>query len=662
MQLSLLHIILSDSAAKAVCWTLVHSTWEGVAAALLAGVIILGTRTRAAALRYNLLTADLLLFLLGAGFTFYYELSRPDLVELPVAAAMVGGTPMISPAASVNTGQATPATIVQPIIAAARPAPSLIQRTESYLNTHAPTITLIWLICLLVQLLRLSTGLYQIDRLRREGVAPDAHWGLRLTLLANRLGIKRTVVLLQSGRVHAPSAIGFLKPAILLPLGLLSRLSPDQVEAILLHELAHIRRSDYLANLLLHLTEAIFFFNPGVRWIAALIRREREACCDDMVLAGTPDRNNYFEALVAFMQFSVDRRSAPAYALQLGGGRKTDLTWRIKRMLTRENKRLHLVEKTILSLGLLAFVSFGTIRASIKPAGPATHPTAKSAAEPTAPIAATATPPAATTATPAAAAPPNTAVAPAVAPMTPMTPMAPIAPVPAIPARHDTTPNKTFSFRSLTTNSGGDEHNTTYHATGIDQNGIKYELAMLDDSITEFHIDGALIPQSDYHRLTDVILEMTARQSHPARPGTPSTPVTASTPSHPGTPGTASTPAIPGTPGYSYTTTVGPPSPSLEAGPHGTVIGHGSKPPYLSTNPVTIDIIHDLQKENLIDRLDEMSFSLTTSEMIINHVKQPDDVFQQFMTKYLKHPGDQVIFSQYFNTKGSGSSEKVIIQ
>ena len=76
MQPSLLHIVLSDGAAKAVCWTLVHSTWEGVAAALLAALIILTTRKRAAALRYNLLTGALLLFLVGAGITFYYELSR----------------------------------------------------------------------------------------------------------------------------------------------------------------------------------------------------------------------------------------------------------------------------------------------------------------------------------------------------------------------------------------------------------------------------------------------------------------------------------------------------------------------------------------------------------------------------------------------------------
>ncbi len=164
-----------------------------------------------------------------------------------------------------------------------------------------------------------------------------------------------------------PSVLGFIKPYILLPLGMLSNLPPDQVETILLHELAHIRRSDYLTNLLLHFTEAIFFFNPGVRWIGTLIRREREACCDDMVLRGTPDRNNYFEALIAFTQWTIDGKNAggPSFALQLGKSR-TDLLWRIKRMLDKENKKLQIMEKAILSFSLLALVSLSLISMKAK--------------------------------------------------------------------------------------------------------------------------------------------------------------------------------------------------------------------------------------------------------------------------------------------------------
>src|SRR5262249_28093902 len=93
----LLHIILSDGAAKAVCWTLVHSTWQGIAAALLAGAIILTTRKHTAALRYNLLTGVLLLFLLGAGFTFCYQMSRVAQARVPVA-AIIGKAGEVVPA------------------------------------------------------------------------------------------------------------------------------------------------------------------------------------------------------------------------------------------------------------------------------------------------------------------------------------------------------------------------------------------------------------------------------------------------------------------------------------------------------------------------------------------------------------------------------------
>jgi len=87
--------------------------------------------------------------------------------------------------------------------------------------------------------------------------------------------------------------IGLVKPAILVPLGLLSNLPPGQVEAVLLHELAHIRRKDYLVNLLQSFAEAIFFFNPAVLWISSLIREERENCCYDIAIGGIKNKNKF---------------------------------------------------------------------------------------------------------------------------------------------------------------------------------------------------------------------------------------------------------------------------------------------------------------------------------------------------------------------------------
>ena len=111
--------------------------------------------------------------------------------------------------------------------------------------------------------------------------------------------------LLESAIVKVPVVIGLLKPVILLPLGLLSNLPPDQVEAVLLHELAHIRRKDYLVNLLQSFAEVVFFFNPALLWISSLMREERENCCDDVAISHIKNKKQFIHALVAFQEYAM---------------------------------------------------------------------------------------------------------------------------------------------------------------------------------------------------------------------------------------------------------------------------------------------------------------------------------------------------------------------
>ena len=348
MQQSFIDILLTDAAVKAVCWTLVHSIWQGLLAAFFAGAVILTTRKSAAALRYNLLTADLVIFLAAAVATFSYELRQGG----AIAGAEPAGTVVVN-GSQVTAGKATIHFRYD-----ASTTSSMLERTGIFLNEHAAMVVMVWMVCLLVQLLKMTGGLYRIQRLRRQRIfVPSGFWMDRMGVLMERLGIDKKVVLLQSGSVTMPVTFGFLKPAILVPLGMLANLPADQVDTILLHELAHIRRSDYLANLLLYFVEAIFFFNPGIRWLGWLIRQEREACCDDLVLAGTRDKNSYLEALVAFGELATGR-TPMALAL---GGRRSDLLWRIRRMLNQENKKLHLMEKTILSVALMAVLAIGLV-------------------------------------------------------------------------------------------------------------------------------------------------------------------------------------------------------------------------------------------------------------------------------------------------------------
>src|SRR5262249_48188807 len=145
-------------------------------------------------------------------------------------------------------------------------------------------------------------------RLRTRGVctAPD-HWQDRLVRAAVRLSISKPITLLESVLVQVPVVIGQMRPVIIFPIGLLAGLPADQVELILMHELAHVRRWDYIVNMLQTLIESVMFYNPAVWWISKAIRTEREHCCDDMVVAATQNAHAYATALTALEQTRQSR-------------------------------------------------------------------------------------------------------------------------------------------------------------------------------------------------------------------------------------------------------------------------------------------------------------------------------------------------------------------
>lgn len=340
-------MFLTNETLQAICRTFLHSIWQGMIAAALAGVILWGTRHSSARTRYNLLGLLLLLSLLISGITFYAELG-----STATAIADISGTDMNAVAISLPQ----------------HPGQLII----TYMNQHAPWFMLAWALIFLVKCFRLMSGFYYIHRIRRTNIHPvQNHWEETLIKLSHALGIQKAVRLLESGIVKTPVTIGFFKPVIFLPLGLLTQLPADQVETILLHELAHIRRKDYLVNVLHSFTETIFFFNPAFLWISARLREEREACCDDIVVAHTPHKATYLHALVAF-----EAQTAAGTSLQLRmGSTQGHLLHRVKRLLTRENKKLTIMERISLIFGLIAITAFSFMpeKESEKPAAVSPH-------------------------------------------------------------------------------------------------------------------------------------------------------------------------------------------------------------------------------------------------------------------------------------------------
>ena len=173
-------------------------------------------------------------------------------------------------------------------------------------------------------------GWLLVQRLRRQGTPLSSDViQQKIAILLERMQIGRAVKFLESMLVEVPVTIGWLKPVVLLPVGLMTSLTPDQVESVIAHELAHIRRHDYLVNLLQTLTESLLFYHPVVWWLSHTIRVEREFCCDDEAIAASGNRNSYVTALAAVETLRI----APAHALSLAGSHDGSTLSRMRRLM-----------------------------------------------------------------------------------------------------------------------------------------------------------------------------------------------------------------------------------------------------------------------------------------------------------------------------------------
>jgi bla regulator protein BlaR1 len=222
----------------------------------------------------------------------------------------------------------------------------------------------IWFIVLSAHCIRLLANIGYMQRIRHYKTHnPSAYWKQKVSELAERLQIKKQVQLLESEIVKVPMIAGIFKPIILFPFSLLSQLPQDQVEAVLLHELAHIKRKDYLVNLLQSFGGIFFFFNPGVIWISSLIRDERENCCDDIAIGETKRKKEFIHALVSFQEYNM---AGSVYTTAFPG-RKNHLLNRVKRIITNNNKTLNNMEKISLSTGLVIISFIAIAFTQIKP-------------------------------------------------------------------------------------------------------------------------------------------------------------------------------------------------------------------------------------------------------------------------------------------------------
>ena len=333
--------LLPENWLHALGATLFHSLWLGVILALLAGLVMFTTRKASATWRYNLLTVCLALFVIAIGFTFYQELQEP---------VSYGQSQAVH-----ETGINLPNAIAdqQAVTNVQHDMYSGLNMLLSLWNAYAYQIVLVWFLIICGKSIQLIVGLNGVYHLRNHKTyAAGKKWDEKLNELAQKLGLTQQVRVMQSGIAQVPMVVGHFKPLILIPLGLLNGLSTAEVESIFSHELAHIKRKDYLVNLLQSFIEIVFFFNPAVLWVSQLIKTEREHCCDDLAIACVNDRKNYIQALIVCQEF---KQRAPAYAMAMSGN-KGSLLHRASRVLFNTNSTLNKMEKTILTIAMVSVV------------------------------------------------------------------------------------------------------------------------------------------------------------------------------------------------------------------------------------------------------------------------------------------------------------------
>jgi beta-lactamase regulating signal transducer with metallopeptidase domain len=302
-------------------WALVHLLWQG---ALVAGVLAVALSVlgrKAASARYLLACAAL-----------------ASMLVLPVVtgwrhhASLQGESS--APAPRVTRRVEAPLHGVAPRMATVERAPESlpgVERAQALLVEHMPWLVLAWGLGVGVASLRLLSGWLKLRRLVDAAVPAPAEWQEALARLSGTLGLRRTVRLLQSAAIEVPAAVGWLKPVVLLPVATLTGLPARQLEMILAHELAHIRRHDFAVNLAQTLVETLFFYHPAVWWMSHVIRAEREHCCDDIAVDTSGNAVSYARALTALEALRVlPHLGATSPALSALGG---SLPQRVRRLV-----------------------------------------------------------------------------------------------------------------------------------------------------------------------------------------------------------------------------------------------------------------------------------------------------------------------------------------
>jgi bla regulator protein BlaR1 len=317
-----------EAMVPTIGYTLLHSLWQGL---LIYAVLVLSLallRKVNSRVKYTLSVTALSLYLIAAFATFIWFFN-PSVAEVGTIKNI-----QILFDKEVTIGYSFSFT--------------------AWLSANMNIILMVWSAGVFLMMVRLLGGWYLLNRIKKSAIlCSNELWISQLNRLKLRLEIATKIVLKVSGQVDVPMVFGTIKPIIILPTSLLTGLSDDQIEIILAHELAHVKRYDFIINILQHLVEVVFFFNPFVWLISNLIRTERENACDDLALSISGDSYSLVTTLLRVEEI----RRQPQLALYFSNN--NNIFHRIKRLTGMKTQNLFDARMVTLVLFAASLMSFG---------------------------------------------------------------------------------------------------------------------------------------------------------------------------------------------------------------------------------------------------------------------------------------------------------------
>lgn len=282
-----LQALLSQVWVERLGWTLIHFLWQGLAiAAVYAAARRFLLRTTNPETRY-LLACTALTAMVTVSLLTYVVIMRPGASSIAIS-RILNARPTGSLAAA-------------PI---ALPASVRAVVSDAHEPSFLPWVVIVWFVGAAGLWVRLIGGWIVASRMRwASGRVAGPEWQQLLAQLGTAIGLSRPVRLLVSALIEVPTVVGWLRPVVLVPVGALDGLPSGYLRALLVHELAHIRRYDNLVNLCQSVVEALLFYHPAVWWVSGHMRTERELCADDVAVSAVGDRLMYARALADLEAF-----------------------------------------------------------------------------------------------------------------------------------------------------------------------------------------------------------------------------------------------------------------------------------------------------------------------------------------------------------------------